>query len=325
MQEFSDPLKKEFFQWLYDQWGLELKCARTDIEIQGSPERALSRVVLQDKTGMVFLLEKFSEKKFLIRDRVARAVDFLNSHGLTEALAYQKSGRGDFLPFFRGACFQISPFLDGTAIKRPDYLSSSAMGKSFALFLIRMAKASKGMDKGLSFPSFSIKAYIYKLFSDMKTHDRKIYEKFLPFLRFLEKEFMQAHDHLPLLFCHGDLHPLNAIWDGDRIKAVIDWEFAGIKPDMYDAANLVGCAGIENPNGLGMDMVMTFLEEMKKTPVISETGWQFFPEYLLALRFAWLSEWLRKKDQPMLEMEEAYMRILVDHMGEIKEAFSRIK
>jgi len=322
LQEFSDLLRPEFFQWLYDQWGLDVQSVRKDIEIQGSPERTLSRVVVQDKSGRLFLLEKFPENKFQVRDRVAKAVDYLNAHGLKDSLAYRKSKQGDFLPFFKGACFQLSSFIDGTPVKRPDYLDSSAMGKSFASFLTRMAKASTGIENILSFPHFSMKAYIYKLFIDMKAHDGSVYEKFLPVLSFLESGFMQAHDHLPLAFCHGDLHPLNIIWNQDEIKAVIDWEFTGIKPDMYDAANLVGCAGIENPNGLGMDMVMTFIEEMHKTPVISETGWRFFPEYVLALRFAWLSEWLRKKDEAMIDMEHAYMRILVDHMEEIRAAFS---
>ena len=319
MQEFSDPLRQEFIQWLFHQWKIEFKEVRTDLQIPGSPERAVSRVVIQDGSGRLSLLEKFPKEKVSIRDHVAKAVDFLNLRGLFEALPYRKSDQGEFLPFFREGCFQLSPFLDGTVLKRPDYLDSPDMGKNFALFLARMQRASQGIEKVLSFPHFSLKAYIYKLFSEMKIHDRPVYEKFLPFLRFLESGFMQAHDHLPLSFCHGDLHPLNVIWHQDKIKAVIDWEFAGIKPDLYDAANLVGCAGIENPNGLGMPMVMTFLEEIQKASVISETGRRFFPEYVLALRFAWLSEWLRKKDQIMLEMEETYMRILVDHMGEIRK------
>jgi homoserine kinase type II len=319
LQEFSDPLKGEFLQWLHDRWGLEFRCVREDIQIQGSPERTVSRVVVQDRGDRLSLLDKFPVKKFPVRERVAKAVDFLSCHGLAEALPYRKSDQGEFLPFFREGCFQISSFLDGTVLKRPDYLDSQDMGKSFALFLARMQRTSQGIEKVLSFPQFFLKAYIYKLFSEMKIHDGPVYEKFLPFLRFLESEFMQAHDHLPLSFCHGDLHPLNVIWHQDKIKAVIDWEFTGIKPDLYDAANLVGCAGIENPNGLGMPMVMTFLEEIQKASVISETGRRFFPEYVLALRFVWLSEWLRKKDQAMLEMEETYMGILVDHMEEIRK------
>jgi homoserine kinase type II len=319
LQEFSDSSKGEFLQWLSHRWKIEFTGIRTDIEIPGSPERTVSRAVIQDGSGRLFLLEKFPAEKYSIRTQVAMAVGFLNRHGLTEALPYRKSDQGEFLPFFRDGRFQLSSFLDGTDLKRPDYLDSSDMGKSFALFLARMQRASQGIETVLSFSQFSLKAYIYKLFSEMKIHDRPVYEQFLPFLRFLESGFMQAHDHLPLSFCHGDLHPLNVIWHQDQIKAVIDWEFTGNKPDLYDAANLVGCAGIENPNGLGMPMVMTFLEEIQKASVISETSRRFFPEYVLALRFAWLSEWLRKKDQIMLDMEETYMGILVDHMEEIRK------
>jgi len=311
-------------QWIGDQWQIDIQCVRADIEIQGSPERALSRVVMEDNQGRLFLVEQFENKKWEARDRVARAVNFLSIHGLTQAMPYRKSVKGEFLPFFESACFQLSVFLDGTPLKRPDYLTSAAMGKSFARFLAKMSESSKGMDPHISFPRFSIKAYIHELFRTMKRHDRPVHDRFLPVLAFLESRFMPAHDHLPCAFCHGDLHPLNVIWDTDEIKAVIDWEFCGIKPDLYDAANLVGCAGIENPNGLGMDMIMTFVEELHKTRVISETGWRVFPEYVLALRFAWLSEWLRKKDEEMIDLEFVFMKILADHMAEIREAFGRV-
>ena len=44
-----------------------------------------------------------------------------------------------------------------------------------------------------------------------------------------------------MAFAHGDYHPLNVIWTKAGIAAVIDWEFSGLKPEMYDAAILVGC------------------------------------------------------------------------------------
>lgn len=311
-------------QWICDQWQMDIHCIRQDIDIQGSPERALSRIVMADTQDRQFLVEQFDPGKQAIRDRVARAVDFLFTHGLTRVVPYRKTVRGEFLPIFNGACFQVSQFLDGTLLKRPDYLSSAAMGQNTARFLIKMAETATGMEKHLSFPRFSIKTYIHELFRTMKIHDPPVYDRFLPVLDFLEAEFMPAHDHLALAFCHGDLHPLNIIWDKDEIRAVIDWEFAGIKPDLYDAANFVGCAGIENPNGLGMDMVMTFLAKLHQTEVISEMGWRFFPEYVLALRFAWLSEWLRKKDHEMIDLEHAFMRILVEHMPEIRHAFDRV-
>ncbi len=318
MVNWSNPV---LHQWICVQWQIDIHCVRTDIEIQGSPERALSRVVIEDTLGRRFLVEQFDFGKRALRDRVARAVDFLFTQGLTQVVPYRKTVKGEFLLFFEGICFQVSEFLDGTPLKRPDYLSSSAMGKNTARFLVQMAEAALGMKEHLSFPRFSIKNYIHNLFRTMKIHDRPVHDRFLPVINFLESEFMPAHDHFPFAFCHGDLHPLNIIWDQDEIRAVIDWEFAGIKPDLYDAANFVGCAGIENPNGLGMDMVMTFVTDLHRTDVISDMGWRFFPEYVLALRFAWLSEWLRKKDQEMIDLEHAFMRILIDHMPDIKEAF----
>ncbi len=98
----------------------------------------------------------------------------------------------------------------------------------------------------------------------MKTHDRSVHDRFLPVLNFLETEFMPAHDRLPLSFCHGDLHPLNIIWDNDEIQAVIDWEFAGIKPDLFDAANYVGCAGIETPTALAWTWSCLFCHSCTK-------------------------------------------------------------
>ncbi|MBU1340105.1 MAG: phosphotransferase [Proteobacteria bacterium] len=323
MQEFYDKDCQEFIFWLNRQWNIEFECVRQDIEIQGSPERTLSRVVIQDKDGLLFLVEKFAKTKFLIRQDVAKAIEYLNQNGLKQALMYQKTKNGRFLPFYRDGCFQLSSFLDSTGIKRPDYLSSSKMGLNFAIFLIDLSFASANIEKKIFFKPFSIKKYIYKLFREMKIYDNKMYKRFLPYLSFLEKEFMEIHDKLPISFCHGDLHPLNVIWDQDQISAVIDWEFTGMKPDIYDAANIVGCAGIENPNGLGMPMVKAFLKQTRRHNLFKELGWRFFPEYVLALRFAWLSEWLRKKDKLMLEMEEAYMGILVNNMDILRQEWER--
>ena len=324
MTSFPDVMHRSFILWIKQHWDIDIDCVRLDISIPGSPERTVSRGVIQDCQGRLFLVEKLANSKFPARERITMAVEYLSLHGLPQALTYIKSIQGEFLPAFKKSCFQLSRFIGGTPLQRPDYLSSAAMGKNTARFLIKMAEAATGMEKHLFFPRFSIKNYIHDLFRTMKIHDRPVHDRFLPVLDFLETDFMPAHDRLPFAFCHADLHPLNIIWDNDEIQAVIDWEFAGIKPDLYDAANFVGCAGIENPNGLGMDMVMTFLAKLQQTDVISEMGWRFFPEYVLALRFAWLSEWLRKKDQEMIDLEYAFIRILVDHMPDIRHAFDRL-
>ena len=313
--ETKDPV---FREWVNSLWGIEFKRVRPEFDIQGSPERSLSRAVIETIGAKLFLMEKFGREKFAVRERVCRTIDHLNGQGLSTALGGQRTITGEFLPFFKEACFQITPFLDSTGVVRPDWLASAEMGKNMGLFLIQMAGASKKIPTQIASPGFSIKTYIMKLFADMSGHEPKMYDRYAPFLEFLGQDFMGAHDQLVQTFCHGDFHPLNVLWDQNRIRAVIDWEFTGVKPDCYDAANLLGCAGIENPEGLVMPMVTTFLRQIKAAGIISPIGWQYFPEYILALRFAWLSEWLRKKDREMLELEAVYMGVLIHHMDELR-------
>lgn len=289
--------------------------------IQGSPERTIARAVVESDEGALFLVEKFPASRFQVRDRVAQAVHYLKKNGLKEALSYLKTGQGEFLPFYEDHCFGITPFVASTVLERPAYLKSAGMGEMFAAFMIHMDSASMGIEDQVQLDSFSIKDYVAGLFSKMKRHDPSVYSKFLPFLDFLKKSFWGEHDNLPIGFCHGDLHPLNVIWDGEEIKAVIDWEFAGIKPRIHDAANLVGCAGIEQPEGLVGPLVMNFLNRMSESLIYNEEEWCMLPEYVLALRFGWLSEWLRKKDREMIEMEAAFMKILMDNMDELKSGW----
>ncbi len=324
MNELFETNDRVFLQWMKDQWGICFKQVRQEFDIQGSPARSLSRAVIETVSGRLFLLEKFPREKFIVRERVSRTIDHLNGQGLVQALGGQRTQQGEFLPFFKGNCFQISPFLDSTGLARPDWLGSAEIGKNMALFLIQMQSASRDLSGQISFTPFSIKSYILKLFADMRDHEPKMVDRYSPFSDFLGQNFMDVHDRLPQTFCHGDFHPLNVLWDQHRIRAVIDWEFAGLKPDCYDAANLLGCAGIEDPEGLAMPMVTTFLGKIRSAGIISPIGWQYFPEYILALRFAWLSEWLRKKDEQMLELEAAYMGVLIRHMEELRSIWDSL-
>ena len=39
---------------------------------------------------------------------------------------------------------------------------------------------------------------------------------------------------------------------------------------------------------------------------------------MLAIRFAWLSEWMRKRDRLMIRMEADFMSLLLNHRQELK-------
>ena len=99
MQEFFDNKTQDFIGWLNLQWNIEFDCVRQDFDIQGSPERTLSRAVIQDKNSTLFLLEKFADNKFKIRNNVAKAIEYLNRNGLKEALPCKQSANNEFLPW----------------------------------------------------------------------------------------------------------------------------------------------------------------------------------------------------------------------------------
>jgi homoserine kinase type II len=44
-------------------------------------------------------------------------------------------------------------------------------------------------------------------------------------------------------------------------------------------------------------------------------------EFVVAVRFAWLSEWLRHKDSEMIELETIYMNLFVDNSGMLKSTW----
>ncbi|RXF76689.1 aminoglycoside phosphotransferase, partial [Desulfovibrio sp. DS-1] len=143
----------------------------------------------------------------------------------------------------------------------------------------------------------------------------------------------------PVVLAHGDAHPLNLIWapcgkgddapaDGSgpptceplaALRGVIDWEFAGAQPALYDAANCIGCVGFEHPSGLGRGFAAGFTTALRQGVAPYELAGmgadmlRHLPLMVLASRFGWLSEWLRRGDREMLGMELDYCDILLHH------------
>ena len=115
-----------------------------------------------------------------------------------------------------------------------------------------------------------------------------------------------------MAWAHGDLHPLNVLWQGTAVRAVIDWEFTGPKAALFDLANLLGCVGIESPAALTGPFALAVASRLHASDYLDEASWQALPAYVLALRFAWLSEWLRGRDQEMIALECDYLDLLLE-------------
>jgi homoserine kinase type II len=153
---------------------------------------------------------------------------------------------------------------------------------------------------------------------NISRHSPGLVEPVTPIIKHLEHSFFETHSTLPAALCHGDFHPLNILWKEDGIRGLIDWEFFGLKPEGYDAANMVGCLGMEGPGSLAGGMVLSFMETLRTADLLNPESLRTLPDLTLALRFAWLAEWLRKGDREMIGLELTYMHLLLDNLEKIK-------
>jgi len=302
-------------------WQIKLKKIHKNIPIQGSPERSAFRIVLEDETGNFFVLEQLSSKSLENKKRIAATLDFLAKKNLACVQPYLASEKGEFVIEHKNKFWQLAPFIQGIELDREKYIYDKWRGPALANFLTDLHCKSKKLPSLYSRNVFSLKNYIYKLIREINLYNKEIKNEINGITYFLEIDFMSAYGKLPVTFCHGDYHPLNVIWSADNIKCVIDWEFCGYKSELYDAANLIGCIGVENPQSLTGDLIKSFIFDMKKAKIISKTSWTYLLEFIVALRFAWLSEWLRRKDTDMISLELDYMRLLIDNKNILQKTW----
>lgn len=302
-------------------WNLCLKTVRDDIDLYGSPERSCFRTAVEDINNRLYVLERIDPGQRRRRAIISRMLDTLCSRGLNHVLPYLKTPAGDFLVHSDSAWWQLSSYIPGTDLARPLYVRDAGKGEALACFLTDFTRQVLRLQTP-EIPFFSLKDFVLKLEAGMRQHDPEVYRSVRPALDFLRQSFFDVHDMLPVAFCHGDFHPLNIIWQGDDIAAVIDWEFCGPKIDVYDVANLVGCVGMEHPSGLMDSLVLNFINGMRLASCISEKSRRFLPEAVVAVRFAWLSEWLRKNDKEMIALEVVYINLLVDNKDKLRVAWN---
>lgn len=312
---------EEDFSKVLERYGKNLKKVHYDIPINGSPERSAFRVVVEDDNDEKFILENI---KTDTKDRKQEIIDCLSKlkgNGLSSSIYYLKSKDGKEIVESMSLFWQLQPFVDGIDLIRPNYIFEEWRGVALSNFLQDMWSASEkaSINEG---EVYSILDYVDEISAIIKEHKPEVYLQIDPVIEFLKKDFYKVHDTFPVKFCHGDYHPINAIWGDRKINSVIDWEFMGRKPEIYDIANMMGCIGIEDPRSFFSGLANAFVIDLKESKEISDKSWEYLPEFILALRFAWLSEWLRKKDDEMIDLEIAYMKLIMDNLAKLKELFT---
>jgi homoserine kinase type II len=313
MEYSLDNLKQ-----ILESWDLELLKIREDLVIAGSPERTDFRVVLETKDGGLFLVENFSDKLVEVKEKIINVLEFLENKELGKINNYIKNQDGKYIIEDQGKFWQLQKFITGTKLDRINYIFEEWRGEVLAEWLINFKNKSKDI-KVKNQEVFSLKDYVYQIYTDVQNHNPEIIPRLKPIIDFLESNLMDNYNQLPIAFCHGDYHPVNVIWSKDNIQAVIDWEFCGLKPEIYDIANMVSCVGMENPECLQRGLIIGFIKKIKSTKLIQDISWKYLIDAMIAIRFAWLAEWLRKDIPEMIELELIYMHLLKDNYQDLNK------
>jgi homoserine kinase type II len=298
--------------------GMDLSRLRADLPLAGSPERSLERAAAESADGAVWIVEKHDCRAAARKQEIAEAAAFL-APGLPEIKPWLAFSPGRFLAERDGAAWQVSPYVPGIALERPGYAFEGWRGEALADLLVRFRAAAAGLTRQGDAPSFSLPGFIRSLFGVIRDHRRALFERLYPVLLHLERSLFPRLGPVPTRFSHGDFHPLNVVWSADGIKALIDLEFCGFRPETYDAALLVGCLGMEDPASLRGDLVRTLVGRLRAGAGYAPASWETLPDLVLGLRFAWLSDWLRRDDRDMVELEAVFIGLLAEN----REALAR--
>jgi len=302
-------------------WGLTPAHVRDDIALPGSPERCIVRWAIEDADGAVWMLEQLRPGQFDRRERIGRTLAALNKSGLPLA-AYRPGPDGRFVVEHDDFHWQLSPFISGDPLPQPDFVDHADRGYNLGRFLADLRSAGSSIREFDSQPRFDLEAYVNELMAAIHPREPETYTGLAPVLPVLAPLF-DAWNDLPATLSHGDFHPLNIIWQGHAIGAVVDWEFAGIRPALFDAANTLGCVGIEDPYALVKGLAPAMLTVLRDEECLDAASLTLLPQMILGLRFAWMSEWLRKQDREMIEMEVRYMRLLANSLDSLLPAWEK--
>ena len=124
-----------------DFWKIRPARFRPEAGLAGSPERCLFRTVVEDETGRSFILESLDPRTTERRREIARALDVLGRR-LPEVRSYLPP-RGRLFILAEGRRFwQVSPFVEGLPLQRPEYAGEGWRGPVLADFLIRLKQVS---------------------------------------------------------------------------------------------------------------------------------------------------------------------------------------
>lgn len=291
-------------------WSLELADI-VDENIPGSPERASDRFVVTDIGNKKFIVEKHHFWNKDRKTKIAKNIRKIKESGLNTCQPYLISDNEVAVEEFSNRCWMVQPFVDNDPILRPEYLDNEKMGRSCAKLLTDLKSFQKA-DLYETVEGFDLKRHTEEFIEKIED-SRHIRRDITRIIQRVRGDYLPKLSSVEKVFSHGDLHPVNILWENSEVKVLIDWEFSGFRHEFTDVANLVGCLGFEHPSAFQRGFYLSLIDELDKNDYFSKEVRENLFLYVFGFRFsAWLNEWHKKNLGDMVELELDYLEILLD-------------
>jgi len=308
LQNPEEEIPEKELASILKQWKIDSFEQIKNSPIQGSPERSEYRCLIKSKNHL-FILERFHHRQKSRKELLARRMFRLNEMVFPVPSPIKQSEEG-FLYSASSGIWQLSPYIRGIPLDRQQYWKDEKKGAALGRLLGKLSswQAEDDSDR------FDLIEFINHLQEKLKIENSKLFQESERVFSFTEKEIFPWLKNWPLAFNHGDPHPLNVIWGKQGIEALVDWEFSGQKPLLYDPALAMGCVGSESPHAFTGPFNLALFKSYKTYSKLDAKTLSHLPSMVLILRFAWLNEWVRHQDREMQKQELLYMNHLMERI-----------
>lgn len=311
-------LLEKILQPVLSQWFIDCFHELPNHDLYGSPERSLKRYWIESHLGERYILDQIDPT--IVARKMTIAENLERLHQINPALPihpYLKNTQNQFISEEKAERWMLSRYLPHLPLDRRNYWKEAWRGKVMAEFLLSLHESSEQLPlSAMRSWDLPLDQYIPELIQTIRLYQADIYARIESIVQAIQP-FLVSLPERPITFNHGDFHPLNILWGDKSIVGVIDWEFCGLKTRLYDIANMVGCLGMEKPEALLEKMTTGFIQTLYRNGYGSHEEWVRLIELMVAIRFGWLSEWFRKKDSEMVELEVTYMQFLLQYKAEL--------
>ncbi len=294
-------------------WELSFSAVGENSLITGSPNRTETRFLFSDNDGRAYIAEGYNAGKKTPQIRQNMLLEFLKEKSLPGIHPFYRTRTGEHGVDFDGLFWQIRPYIPAENIPRPLLAERREYGILWAEFLLQMKNIIAGADDPPPMPNppFYMTNFLPQLYTFAERKMPSITGKLQEFERLLAP-FFRWERRAEGMFAHGDFHPGNILLGNGTIRAVIDWEFAGVKFPGYDMALLIGCLAMDHPKNLNSPAVRAFQDTLCNNNYIPDEAWEHLPLLIAATRLGWLGEWLLLDDEALVLQEMALLSILLE-------------